>query len=251
MGKFRNVFFGGYQKAEVDEYVESLLYELERAKSGEGKEGAQKEKELEEAKANLQREQEEKNQLLKQLSEMKAQLESSQTDKDKELREVKEQLNEYQNKYSYDVFADMLSSAKKDADQLINSARENSEQLTSTARENAEQLTIAAQKNAEQILNEARENADKITMDAQVDARIYRQKVEKELKAQEEENGKKFMLAKYRLMEYLEALNRSQSQLIKTYNELGEIVKKMPVQIEDALETQKGDPLEKTPEDNE
>ena len=207
MGKFRNVFFGGYQKAEVDEYVESLLSELERAKSGEGKEGAQKEKELEEAKANLQREQEEKNQLLKQLSEMKAQLESSQTDKDKELQEVKEQLNEYQNKYSYDVFADMLSSAKKDADQLINSARENAEQLTSTARENAEQLTIAAQKNAEQILNEARENADKITMDAQVDARIYRQKVEKELKAQEEENGKKFMLAKYRLMEYLEALN--------------------------------------------
>ena len=240
MGKFRNVFFGGYQKAEVDEYVESLLSELERAKSGEGKEGAQKEKELEEAKANLQREQEEKNQLLKQLSEMKAQLESSQTDKDKELQEVKEQLNEYQNKYSYDVFADMLSSAKKDADQLINSAREN-----------AEQLTIAAQKNAEQILNEARENADKITMDAQVDARIYRQKVEKELKAQEEENGKKFMLAKYRLMEYLEALNRSQSQLIKTYNELGEIVKKMPVQIEDALETQKGYPLEKTLEDNE
>ena len=240
MGKFRNVFFGGYQKAEVDEYVESLLYELERAKSGEGKEGAQKEKELEEAKANLQREQEEKNQLLKQLSEMKAQLESSQTDKDKELREVKEQLNEYQNKYSYDVFADMLSSAKKDADQLINSARENAEQLTSTAKENAEQ-----------ILNEARENADRITMDAQVDARIYRQKVEKELKAQEEENGKKFMVAKYRLMEYLEALNRSQSQLIKTYNELGEIVKKMPVQIEDALETQKGDPLEKPPEDNE
>lgn len=240
MGKFRNVFFGGYQKAEVDEYVESLLYELERAKSGEGKEGAQKEKELEEAKANLQREQEEKNQLLKQLSEMKAQLESSQTDKNKELREVKEQLNEYQNKYSYDVFADMLSSAKKDADQLINSARENAEQLTSTAKENAEQ-----------ILNEARENADRITMDAQVDARIYRQKVEKELKAQEEENGKKFMVAKYRLMEYLEALNRSQSQLIKTYNELGEIVKKMPVQIEDALETQKGDPLEKTPEDNE
>ena len=240
MGKFRNVFFGGYQKAEVDEYVESLLSELERAKSGEGKEGAQKEKELEEAKANLQREQEEKNQLLKQLSEMKAQLESSQTDKDKELQEVKEQLNEYQNKYSYDVFADMLSSAKKDADQLINSARENAEQLTSTAKENAEQ-----------ILNEARENADKITMDAQVDARIYRQKVEKELKAQEEENGKKFMVAKYRLMEYLEALNRSQSQLIKTYNELGEIVKKMPVQIEDALETQKGDPLEKTPEDNE
>lgn len=229
MGKFRNVFFGGYQKAEVDEYVESLLSELERAKSGEGKEGAQKEKELEEAKANLQREQEEKNQLLKQLSEMKAKLESSQTDKNKELREVKEQLNEYQNKYSYDVFADMLSSAKKDA----------------------EQLTIAAQKNAEQILNEARENADRITMDAQVDARIYRQKVEKELKAQEEENGKKFMVAKYRLMEYLEALNRSQSQLIKTYNELGEIVKKMPVQMEDALETQKGDPLEKTPEDNE
>lgn len=240
MGKFRNVFFGGYQKAEVDEYVESLLYELERAKSGEGKEGAQKEKELEEAKANLQREQEEKNQLLKQLSEMKAKLESSQTDKNKELREVKEQLNEYQNKYSYDVFADMLSSAKKDADQLINSARENAEQLTSTAKENAEQ-----------ILNEARENADRITMDAQVDARIYRQKVEKELKAQEEENGKKFMVAKYRLMEYLEALNRSQSQLIKTYNELGEIVKKMPVQMEDALETQKGDPLEKTPEDNE
>ena len=45
-------------------------------------------------------------------------------------------------------------------------------------------------------------------------------------------------------------VKRSQSSWMRN-NAGSEIVKKMPVQMEDVLETQKGDPLEKTPEDNE
>ena len=109
--------------------------------------------------------------------------------------------------------ANVVSAAKKDADKLVNDARENAQQLTS----------------------QAKKDADKLLHDAQADAQMHRDKVEKELKEKREADGKRYMLAKYKLMEYLNSLNRSQSQLIKTYNELGEIVKKMPIRVEDVF----------------
>ena len=41
MKKFRSAFFGGYQREEVDDYIEALISELERVKTNSGSENAQ------------------------------------------------------------------------------------------------------------------------------------------------------------------------------------------------------------------
>ena len=276
MKKFRSAFFGGYQREEVDDYIEALISELERVKTNSGSENAQ---ELEEMKEQVQQERKEKDSLINQLGQLEAKIKSHSVDnekevqnlreelarykengdskdelekatrqlederrekgallkriaeleekvnerndeKEKEIQEMREQLDKY--KSSYDVLANVVSAAKKDADKLVNDARENAQQLTS----------------------QAKKDADKLLYDAQADAQMHRDKVEKELKEKREADGKRYMLAKYKLMEYLNSLNRSQSQLIKTYNELGEIVKKMPIRVEDVFSD---DPMEFLP----
>ena len=75
---------------------------------------------------------------------------------------MREQLDKY--KSSYDVLANVVSAAKKDADKLVNDAKENAQQLTS----------------------QAKKDADKLLYDAQADAQMHRDKVEKELKEKRE-----------------------------------------------------------------
>lgn len=294
MKKFRNAFFGGYQKEEVDEYIEALISELERVKMNAGTGNVQESRELAEMKEQVQLERKEKDSLISQLEQMEAKIKSHSDDKEEEIQRLREKVSEYEKqdgsseelektrellkkeqrekealmsrleelegkvrsgqdekdeelqnmkaqlekyKDSYDAFASVVSGARRDADKLVEEARENAESLLSKAKNDADKLLTSAQ-----------EDADKITLDARVEAKIYRDKVEKELKDKREADGKSYMLAKYRLMEYLNSLNKSQSQLIKTYNELGEIVKKMPIRIEDVFSD---DPMELLPEADE
>ena len=195
--------------------VQNLREELARYKeNGDSKD------ELEKATRQLEDERREKGALLKRIAELEEKVNERNDEKEKEIQEMREQLDKY--KSSYDVLANVVSAAKKDADKLVNDAKENAQQLTS----------------------QAKKDADKLLYDAQADAQMHRDKVEKELKEKREADGKRYMLAKYKLMEYLNSLNRSQSQLIKTYNELGEIVKKMPIRVEDVFSD---DPMEFLP----
>lgn len=52
------------------------------------------------------------------------------------------------------------------------------------------------------------------------------------------------MLAKYKLMNYLKALNDTQNKLVTTYNELGELVDKLPLRIGDIFSEEPFDLLE-------
>ena len=62
-----------------------------------------------------------------------------------------------------------------------------------------------------------------------------KEEVKQDMKRMEKENEKKYMLAKYNMMEYLTSLNQSQRQLIETYNEIGRIAKEVPVNFEDII----------------
>ena len=73
MGKFRNVFFGGYQKAEEMSMWKAFCRIGARKKRGRKRRRAEGKRKRSKGES-LQREHEEKNQLLKQLSEMKANL---------------------------------------------------------------------------------------------------------------------------------------------------------------------------------
>lgn len=207
MKRFKSSFFGGYQREEVDEYVEALLSELEHAKTEAALTNIQESNEL---KAQLEREQKEKASLQNRLAELESRVKDENSQKEMEIQGLREKLNKYES--SYDTFANVISAAKKDADKMV---------------------------------EEAKEKADQIKVNAQEEAALYRDKIEKELQAKREDDRKRYAQAKYRLKEYLDSLNHSQRQLIKTYNELGEIVKRMPVRIEDVFSEK---PMELLPE---
>ena len=62
-----------------------------------------------------------------------------------------------------------------------------------------------------------------------------RKKTEEELQARKEIEERNYMAAKYKLKEYLDSLNATQSRLISTYNELGKLVNQMPIRLEDVF----------------
>lgn len=85
------------------------------------------------------------------------------------------------------------------------------------------------------FMEDARQEASNIVETAQKDAQAYQQNAEAEIAAQKEEQSKNYMVAKYKLMEYIDSVNDAQSRLIGVYNELGSLVNRMPLQLKDVF----------------
>ena len=85
------------------------------------------------------------------------------------------------------------------------------------------------------FMEDARQEASNIVGTAQKDAQAYQQNAEAEIAAQKEEQSKNYMVAKYKLMEYIDSVNDAQSRLIGVYNELGSLVNRMPLQLKDVF----------------
>ena len=254
MKKFRSAFFGGYQREEVDDYIEALISELERVKTNSGSENAQ---ELEEMKEQVQQERKEKDSLINQLGQLEAKIKSHSVDNEKEVQNLREELARYRengdSKEKKEKATRRLEDERREKDALLKRIAELEEKVNERNDEKEKEIQemreqLDKYKSSydvlENVVSAAKKDADKLLYDAQADAQMHRDKVEKELKEKREADGKRYMLAKYKLMEYLNSLNRSQSQLIKTYNELGEIVKKMPIRVEDVFSD---DPMELLP----
>lgn len=204
MKKFRTAFFKGYQKEEVDEYIEFLVDEMESLKEETNRALEKEHGNLAQLQEKLEKEQKEK----EALQEKMEQMQSAQSgfdakdqelqDKDQKLHQLEEQLKKYEE--SYKAVSELYSMAKE---------------------------------NAEKLVTQAQVDADTITSTAKAEALVYRKQAEEEIKKKSTEEGKQFMLAKYRLIEYLNSLKQTQSKLIETYNELGALVSKMPIRIDD------------------
>ena len=135
---------------------------------------------------------------------------------------MQEQLKNYEGSYS--DFSRFMTMAKKEAEQTVAKAKQE----------------------AEMAMAKAEMDAEKITTAAKAEALLHQKNVEKELKEQAKANEQKYTIAKYKLMEYLNALNNTQSKLIETYNELGALVQKMPIRIDDLFSDE---PLALLPEE--
>lgn len=234
MRKFRNVFLGGYQKNEVDSYVEALMEELEQVR-GQAAELRAKETVQQNDSEEVLQLRTENEQLKKRMEEMQKETDEELESSKVQVKKMQDQLSTYEN--SRTVLYNILDDVKKDSDRIMTSAKLDADKMTSEA-----------QREAETLLNHAKLDADKITIQAQAEADDYRRKTEQELEKKREDDGKQYMLAKYKLMEYINALNKSQSTLIQAYNELGELVKKMPIRLEDVFSDEPMELLGKRPE---
>ncbi len=207
MKKFRTVFFNGYQKEEVDGYVESLMSQIEQL-TRVSEDNAEKDKTIQELKEQLEQREREKEDLEKRL---------------------KKNETEYLN--FMDLMVDMKNQAKevvqeasKNAEEIIEIAKKDAEKITSEAKSGAEEITQAAQSGAEEIVSAAKAEADTYVQD-------MKQEIE-EKKKREEENWK---LARYKLMTHLDAMKQAQEKLMEVYEQLGKVVGKMPLRLGDVL----------------
>lgn len=246
MKRFRTAFFNGYQREEVDEYIDSLVQELERFKAEMTRRLEAEQKKIEELQEKIDAGKEEKTDLLEKIESMERQEQSSKKEDFEhtaELKALKQKVQDYEKNYSN--LANVLANAKVEADHILTSAKTDAKALKDEAKQNAESLTSIAQRDSEKMKREAEMAAELISRTAKEKADAYRQQVEADLKKKREEDSQKFKAAKYNLIEYLNALNNSQSKLIETYNELGVLVKKMPIRIDDIFSEA---PMELLPE---
>lgn len=136
--------------------------------------------------------------------------------------EKEEKLKRYENDYS--SFMDLMVNMKSQARQIVTDAQSD-----------AEEILLMAKKDADEITSSAQSEAEKITDRAKLEALDYRQNVEKELKKRKEDESLKFQLARFRISEYLESLNRSQNRLISVYEEFGRLVGQLPLRLGDVF----------------
>ena len=220
MREFRTTFFNGYQKADVDDYVNSLAAEVERLqKLGEG--GAEKERTIRELTERLESREEElraAKERQKRLEEECCRLRAV----EENFSEIEEQLKKYEGGYSN--FMDLMVSMKAQAREMVQEASRNAEEIINLAQRDAEKITSEAQAGAQDIAADAKIKAEKYWMNAEQEIAQKRKEEEESLKETQD-----------RIEHYIASLKRSRGSLLEVYEQLGNVVGQLPLRLGDVF----------------
>lgn len=195
MKKFRTVFFYGYQRDEVDGYVESLTSQIE---------------------------------------DLKNQLEQQEGEKEnlkKALEKSEEELKNYKDDYLN--FMDLMVNMKNQAKEVVQEASKNAEEIIEIAKKDAKKITSDAQSGAKEITEAAQSGAEEIVSAAKAEADTYLQDVKQKIENQKKQEEENWKLARYKLMTHLDAMKQAQEKLLEVYEQLGKVVGKMPLRLGD------------------
>lgn len=167
---FRTAFLGGYQKADVEEYMESLLTEMEE--SCKEREALKKElnEEKEASRAAADRLTEENIRIEKeneQLKQMLAELREKEEKSEELNRDLREQVSIYEKRSA--VVADVLTEARMNADQLLENANLQAKTMIRQAEEDTQLLKKAGD---ELMRKETQKHVEQLTM-LQVRMNVY------------------------------------------------------------------------------
>ena len=215
MKRFRTAVFRGYQKTEVDEYVNFLVKELEDVK-------AEANQTLQEQENKYGFDQDERKQLQAQIEELKENERAAEDRHRQEIEDFKSRLNQYEE--SYNEFSKMISSAKKEADTILSEAK----------------------RQANVLLAEAEEKSRNLLESAQEEVLAYQNQAEGLIKRKREANEKDYERAQNQIKEYVDSINKAQSALVDAYNELGAVVSKLPIRMETVLSKKTSSPSEES-----
>lgn len=196
------------RKEDNNEYTDFLINELENLKQESELASSAKETKIDELQKKLSIKEQELDSLKEKVAEYKEKNQKL-TMENGETASLNTRLGEYED--SYKTFSALIQNAKKEAEQTI----------------------LNAKHQAEQTITDADIEAEKIKREAKIKAEAFQKEAEAQINKKAEEHGKEYMLAKYKLMEYLNTLNKTQSKLIDIYNEFGGLVHKLPLRIED------------------
>lgn len=141
MQTFSKSFFGGYQRDEVDDYIDSLLRELDQLKSG-----VQKELEAEKRRS--------------------AELETALQTSEDQCARLLEQVARYETKYG--DLQELLVESRVEAKKVAAQAQLNAQEIRSRAQAEADSLLNAAHKEAAEQIEQAQTEIDQMQRAAEL-----------------------------------------------------------------------------------
>ncbi len=271
MERFRTSLFMGYNKDEVDEYIEMLTEKLNKLSSvaGINQENPELKGKMEALQSEMDNLQMEKNGLQSEMDNLKtknislqAERDSLQAERDSlrtansdlqlQLMELESQVDrltkearERQVEQSFDAnpVDSQLQEKMKDYDKkfamlavVLANAEVEKAQVVADAKANADKIVDEAKEKALQCQQEAEEKAMLCQREAEEKAALCQQEAEEKIKERWKEEEERHIIAKHRIKEYLKSLNKYQTQLVDTYNQLGRLVEGMPLRLENIID---------------
>ena len=225
MGRFGSSFIGGYKKAEVDEYIEVLMDQLEQLKT---RVDGMKAPDVGDIQAL--------NSESDALKADKERLEGENAKLSSEVKELRAKLAEYEG--SYESLSGVMSIARKEADELVSRAKEDASGIVDKAKNEADKLVVDAHRSAE-----------KITTDAKVEALYSKKKAEEDINRQFEQKEQGIAMARTRVLEYVKAFNNAHAQIMELQKQLTLLAGRLPIYKEDIFSTEPLQIVEKPSEE--
>lgn len=245
--EFRVVLLGGYNKSDVQEYLQTIEKDSEIMKMA-------YQNEIRELKAELEKIREEKITLEEDAKKYKSKAEEFENidDIDNELKklqnqneelkqkianlEVEKRLYSEENKRLEDKWDDLNEIASNSEERI---QMENQIQQLREEKKRYEEDCQAIRKvledarlSAQYIQEEARKKAEEILEQARKESREFIEHRKMQIDKELEERGIRFMAAKYKIEAYRKEINDTQQKLYNLYSDMGKMVEEMPHRLE-------------------
>lgn len=227
--EFRSVWFGGYNKDDVDEYLQTLRDRIEEAKVSYQRENArniQKLKECEEYK----REQEKQISMLqKELAQARIEAQTSIQVAERVEAELAEKTEELLKKDEL-LKREMEKNARLEAE--LKRHDEQREKVLLDY-ELMQRVLEDASKDADMMKAEAREEGRKIVAAAIVEAETKKNVIARRIGFELEEKALQLVAAKHKITQYMKDVNDTQQGLFEIYNKMHRMIENMPIRLEE------------------
>lgn len=267
---FRTAMFGGYNKEDVNEYIQSLEYELEASKKNrmeekrKWKEQSEREQEQKDAELPILKEEnqrltEEVEDLQKRLQELEEELDRLRLEKGavkekqgdsleesadalETIRQLTEKIKEQNAEEK--MLREMVQRLEAENEELKEEGTRSMQEKTDSLGQEDGLFTYGtvkkimedAHKNAELIHKEAKHKADLIVKEAEEEAERQKALIVERINAQLDEKGIQLIAAKYKIEQYLKEVNDASRALQNVYSHMSNVVQNMPTRIDNYWE---------------
>lgn len=212
---FRTAMLGGYNRQDVNEYVQTMEYEIEAIKKARQEDKRKWEEDKRKWEQSLEEDREQQEKEIPLLKERIAQLE-------RELSRLQKE-NQYLKDKEREIPEEAVAADGYLDDGLF-------------SYENVKKIMEDAHINADIILKEARQNAEKIVKEAEDEAERQKEVIVSRINAQLDEKGIQLIAAKYKIEQYLKEVYSASHNLQEVYTHMTSVVNSMPTRIDNYWE---------------
>lgn len=229
-GMFRTSLFGGFNKADVEEYIKTLEHEIESVKVLHQKE-----------KADLMRRVEDSAEQVSQADDIAKLLEENEKLRqllEQEEAKRQEQLPEGASEGEYQILCQENAALKEQMEQQ----KKEMEKLKKNQDggffdyETVSKIMEDANRNAEVIEEEAKKRAEDMIEKAKIETEKQKDIIAAKINAQLEEKGIQLIAAKYKIEQYVKEIESAQQGLFNINSRMMKMVENMPVRLDDYWE---------------